>query len=114
MELIDKIKKYDSIHIFLWLIKDTCWMLELKWLGSIMIVPAVSLATYLIYKTRSSAELFLNTSVFFWIVANSYWMLMEFFNNDLHKHYAVIPFLLGFVCIGVYYWKRPNTAKVTS
>jgi hypothetical protein len=105
MDLISKIRKYDSIHIFLWLIKDTCWMLELKWLGAVMMVPTLLLAIYIIYKTWYSSQVYLNTSVFFWISANSFWMMMEFFNDDQYKHFAGIPFALGFVFIGIFYWK---------
>jgi len=42
---------------------------------------------------------------FFWILANSFWMMMEFFNNSLHKELAVIPFGLGIMMVMVLYWK---------
>ena len=29
--------RFDNVHVLLWLIKDTCWMLEWKVLGTIMI-----------------------------------------------------------------------------
>ena len=105
MDLLLKIRKYESLHILLWLIKDTCWMLELKWLGAIMMVPTLILAFYIIYKTLGTIEFYINTAVFFWISANSFWMMMEFFNNSVYKDYAAIPFALGFLFVGVFYFK---------
>ncbi len=93
------------MHIVFWLIKDSCWMLELKWLGAIMIIPTLFLAIYIVLKTIGTIDFYINMSVFFWISANSFWMLMEFFNNNLHKHYALIPFALGFVFVGLFFLK---------
>ena len=52
MEIFDKIRKYENLHIIFWLIKDTCWMLGLKVLGALMIFPTLGVAIYIIYKTR--------------------------------------------------------------
>lgn len=105
MELLDKIRKYESMHIVFWLIKDTCWMLELKWLGAIMMAPTLFLAAYLIYKTWRMIDVYINTAILFWIMANSFWMMMEFFNDNQLKYFASIPFGLGFVFVGVFYFK---------
>src|SRR6185369_9528908 len=105
MDLLDKIRKYESMHIVFWLIKDTCWMLELKWLGAIMMVPTLFLAAYLIYKTWLMIDVYINTAILFWIMANSFWMMMEFFNDNQLKYFASIPFGLGFVFVGVFYFK---------
>ncbi|MGZ4041208.1 MAG: hypothetical protein ACXVNR_11630 [Bacteroidia bacterium] len=103
MELLDKIRKYESMHIVFWLIKDSCWMLELKWLGALMIIPTVSLAIYLVFKTLKTRDMYINIAIFFWISANSYWMMMEFFNNNHNKNFAAIPFALGFVFVAAFY-----------
>lgn len=105
MDLLDKIRKYESMHIVFWLIKDTCWMLELKWLGAIMMVPTLFLAVYIIYKTRGTKDVYLNTAILFWITANSFWMMMEFFNDNQYKYFASIPFGLGFLFVGIFYWR---------
>ena len=112
MDLLLKIRKYESLHILLWLIKDTCWMLELRWLGAIMMVPTLILAFYIIYKTIGTIEFYINTAVFFWISANSFWMMMEFFNNSVYKDYAAIPFALGFLFVGVFYYKSLRAKTV--
>jgi hypothetical protein len=103
MDLLDKIRKYESMHIVFWLIKDSCWMMEWKWLGALMILPTVSLALYLVFKTTGTRDIFINIAIFFWISANSFWMLMEFFNDNQYKNFAAIPFALGFCFVAIFY-----------
>ena len=106
MELTDKIKRFENLHIFFWLIKDTCWMLEYKLIGALMIIPTIAVAIYIVMKTRRTPEVFINLAVFCWISANSFWMLMEFFNHNLYKNYSLLPFGLGFFFVALYYRKR--------
>ena len=106
MSLFEKIRKFESMHIVFWLIKDSCWMMEWKLIGVIMIIPTLFLALYLIIKTRNHRDVFLNTAIFFWISANSYWMSMEFYFNSAHKDLAGIPFVLGFVFILIFYLSK--------
>jgi len=105
MEPTERLKKYDNLHIIFWLIKDSCWMLELRWLGAIVMVPTLYLALHIIFKTLHTKDVFINIAIFFWITANSFWMMMEFFNNDRFKNYSLIPFCLGFLFVGIYYLK---------
>jgi hypothetical protein len=111
MELLEKIRRYESMHIVFWLIKDSCWMLELRWIGCFMIIPTVGLAFYLILKTFGSRDFYLNMAIFFWITANSYWMVVELFFDDLHRNYATIPFALGFIFVGLFYFKTAVKEK---
>lgn len=103
MDFLEKIRRFESMHIVFWLIKDTCWMMEFKVLGALMIVPTVFLAVYLAWKTFRTRDFYINMAIFFWISANSYWMIVEFFNNNEHRHLAAIPFALGFVFVGLFY-----------
>ena len=105
MEISERIRKQENLHIVFWLIKDSCWMLGIKWLGAAMVVPALAIALWIVYNTRHSLEVFINLAILFWIIANSYWMLVEFYNNDEQRHYAAIPFALGFVFVGIYYYR---------
>ncbi len=105
MELIDRVKRQENLHILFWLVKDSCWMLEIKWLGAFMVLPTISIALWIIYITRKLPDLYINIAIFFWISANSYWMIVEFFFNSQHKFLAGIPFSLGFVFVGVYYFR---------
>ena len=104
--MISKIRHYENIHIPLWLIKDTCWMMEWKTLGVTMIIPTLSVAIAIAYITRKTDELFINLAICFWILANAYWMCCEFFGHVEYKNYAGFPFIVGFVCVGYFYLKR--------
>lgn len=114
MDLLQKIRKYENLHIVFWLIKDSCWMLDLKWPGTIMMVPTLFLAAYLVIKTLGSPEVYVSAAVLFWILANSYWMMMEFFNDNAYKNFAAIPFGLGFVMVGLFYWKTLKLKKAAT
>lgn len=92
----------ENFHILLWLIKDICWVLELRWLGACMVLPTVLIALYIVVKTYKTPIMYVNFSVLFWIIANSFWMMAEFFNFVEYKHYALIPFSLGIISFGIY------------
>ena len=57
------------------------------------------------------SELCHNVAISLWILANSYWMISEFFGFDTHilwgsftyKYIAVIPFGLGILVLAFYY-----------
>lgn len=109
---MQKIRHVENLHIILWLIKDTCWLLEFKIGGVFMIVPTVFVAFYLAWKTRHDMPLLLpNLAVCFWICANVSWMLGEFFDFN-HVPYALTSFSLGIVVISLYilrYRKQSET-----
>jgi len=86
--------------------KDTCWMLEWKVLGITMICPTLFVAGYLAWKTRGTEEFYINLAICFWISANAYWMCCEFFKHVEIKDYAGYPFLVGMVCVAVFYIRR--------
>lgn len=92
-------------HIFLWLIKDTCWALVWKPGGIFMIFPTLSVAVYILWRSRHiRAEFFHNLAVCLWITANSVWMVTEFLGIDKeYKKYAVFIFITGIVLLLVYY-----------
>lgn len=89
-------------------------MLELRWLGTIIMIPTLFLATYLIIKTKGTPNFLINTSIFFWIFANSFWMMMEFFNHNHYKNLAGIPFALGIVFFAIFYFKYEFKKSVNS
>lgn len=100
-----KFRKMENTHILFWLLKDISWCLTLKWLGIAMIVPTLAIAGVIAWRTRKYvSELAHNLAIFFWICANSFWMVTEFFGVDEHlKPYALIPFFLGLVPLMYYY-----------
>lgn len=107
------IRKFENLHIALWLVKDTCWVLDYRILGVLMIFPTLFLAFFITYKFRNQvAELFHNLAVCFWILANTTWMLGEFFYNDTFRPYSTVFFIAGLLIIAYYYlflFKKSNS-----
>jgi hypothetical protein len=105
-------RRLENLHIVFWLFKDISWCMMWKELGIIMVIPTLSVAIYISYRTRKiKSELAHNLAVAFWISANSYWMISEFFGFDQTpiwngyegKHLAMIPFLIGVFILAWYY-----------
>lgn len=94
----------ENFHIFLWLIKDICWVSDVKPLGICMILPTILVAIFLTYKHRHiMQELAHNIAVCCWISANSIWMIGEFYFNDGLRFYAKIFFVIGIATVCCYY-----------
>ena len=96
---------FDNLHVLLWLIKDTCWLLEWRGLGTFMVLPTIAVAVILAIRSRANHIFWINLAICFWITANSYWMLCEFFEREEIKNYAGIPFACGFIAVAVFYLK---------
>ncbi|HEX6171149.1 MAG TPA: hypothetical protein VFZ33_15790 [Chitinophagaceae bacterium] len=114
-------RKLENLHIVFWLFKDISWCMIWQVLGIIMVIPTLSVAIYIAYRTRNiRSELAHNLAVAFWISANSYWMISEFWGFDEvkvigqyeGKHFAMIPFIIGVVILAWYYLiQRPKEVK---
>jgi hypothetical protein len=100
------LRSLENIHVPLWLIKDTCWMLGWKWLGTIMIVPTIGMAIYITYQSRKKREFYLNIAICSWVSANAWWMSCEFFDLMTLKNIAAVPFLTGMLMVGYYYFLK--------
>ncbi len=107
----------ENLHIVFWIFKDIGWCLIWKPLGIVMIFPTLIISIIIAYRTRHMiAELCHNLAITLWILANSYWMSVEFLGMDAttvyhditFKHLALIPFLSGVTCLAYYYlyWSR--------
>lgn len=105
-------RRMENLHIVFWLFKDISWCMSWKVLGIVMIIPTLTVAIYIAYRTRQiRSELAHNLAVAFWISANSYWMISEFFafddmklfNGYEGKHLAMIPFVIGVMILAWYY-----------
>jgi prepilin signal peptidase PulO-like enzyme (type II secretory pathway) len=109
-------RKLENLHIVFWLVKDLCWVMLWRPLGLIMIVPTIAAAIVITWQTRLiKSELLHNIAVLFWITANAYWMVTEFFfADDRLRYYAVVPFILGLIAIGYYYFGVVFAAKSKS
>lgn len=105
-------RKMENMHIIFWLLKDVSWCLIWKEIGLAMIFPTLIISIIIAWNNRRiRSELAHNLAITFWITANSYWMISEFFGFDEHpifkgfegKHLAVIPFAAGVLMLAWYY-----------
>lgn len=84
-------------------------------IGVIMLIPTIFVAVLITWQTRKlKAELFHNLAIVFWICANGYWMIVEFFwpLKESLRFYTAIPFSIGLVFILSYYlWILPRETK---
>ena len=78
-EIPARYRKMENMHIVFWLVKDVSWCMIWKVLRIAMIVPTLTIAILIAWRTREiKAELAHNLAVIFWISANAYWMISEF------------------------------------
>jgi len=116
-----RFRRMENMHIVFWLMKDISWCMIWKELGITMIVPTLSVAIWIAWRNREQrSELAHNLAIVFWISANAYWMISEFFEFDTliiwrnftGKHMALIPFTIGAVILLYYYIvQRPKEIK---
>jgi len=114
-------RKMENMHIAFWLMKDISWCMIWRELGILMTIPTLSVAIWIAWRTRHLAsELAHNLAIVFWISANAYWMISEFFHFDsilvwrdfTGKHLALIPFITGALILLYYYIvQRPKEIK---
>lgn len=107
-----RFRKMENLHIVFWLFKDLAWCLVWKPIAIVMIIPTLVISIVIAWRTRHFvSELCHNAAISVWIMANSYWMLSEFFGFDTRivvgsvtfKHLAVIPFVIGLLILSYYY-----------
>lgn len=114
-------RRMENMHIIFWLLKDVSWCLFWKVLGIAMIFPTLIIAIVIAWRTKElKSELAHNLAIIFWISANSYWMISEFFGFDENqvwqgvegRHLAIIPFGIGVLILAFYYViQRPKELK---
>jgi hypothetical protein len=100
----ERLSRFDNLHILFWLIKDMSWCLMSKTIGTLMIAPTITIAIIILYRSREHLTSFVhNIAVFFWISANSLWMLGEMYCQDCTKTYAIWLFSAGMGVLTIYY-----------
>lgn len=107
-------RRWENLHIYLWLFKDLCWVRDWQTLGFVMIVPTIGFAGWIVWiSRRDRTELIHNFAVLCWIIANSVWMIGEFFYNDGTRPIAIVFFLTGILSLTTYYlWKLIAAKRV--
>jgi len=113
-----RFRRMENMHIVFWLLKDISWCMIWRELGLAMFIPTLTIAIMIAWRTRTiKAELAHNLAITFWITANGYWMISEFFGFDevivwdwvTGKHMALIPFITGALILLYYYTiQRPK------
>jgi hypothetical protein len=114
-------RRIENMHIAFWLMKDISWCMIWKPIGIAMVFPTLIIAIVISYRTRQvKSELAHNLAIVFWITANAYWMVSEFFGFDTMpvwngyegKHLALLPFITGAAILLYYYLiQRPAEIK---
>jgi len=118
-----RIRKMENLHIVFWLLKDISWCMVWRPLGIAMIFPTLIIAIVIAWRNRQyMSEACHNVAIVFWITANAYWMVSEFFAFDTSplfgiytfKHLAIIPFIIGIVMLAYYYliWRPTHKNAV--
>lgn len=79
MKILKNIRNIHEIHITSWLIKDIFWTLKLTWLATIMVVPTLVLALFILLTEKEHRDG--NLIMFFWLGMNIFWMLHELQNT---------------------------------
>ncbi len=104
MVKIQKIREYENLHILLWLLKDTCWVMLWRIPGLIMIIPTIAVAIHITWLSRKTpSDLYHNLAICCWISANSIWMTGEFFFEDTLRTPAMFFFAAGLMAVCYYY-----------
>jgi hypothetical protein len=107
-----RFRRMENMHIVFWLLKDISWCLFWKELGIAMIIPTLTIAIMISWRTRQIAsELAHNVAVALWISANSFWMISEFLGFDEQefwmglsgKELSLFPFVAGVLVLLNYY-----------
>ena len=117
-----RFRKMENLHIVFWLFKDISWCMVWRPLGIAMIAPTLIIAIWIAFKNRAViSEACHNFAIVFWISANSFWMISEFFEFDekvlflslTGKQTSMIPFCIGLLFLVFYYliW-RPRHKNV--
>ena len=102
--LFKNIRQYENLHVALWLVKDACWVMDLRLAGMLMIIPTLAVAIDLAWRSRKNqGDLFHNVAICYWIAANGTWMTGEFFYHDGLRPYAMVFFAAGIAVVASYY-----------
>ena len=118
-----RFRKMENLHIVFWLFKDISWCMVWRPLGIVMIIPTLTIAIWIAFKNKDfMSEVCHNFAIVFWISANSFWMISEFFHYDekilllglTGKQTAMITFCIGLLFLMYYYvlWKPKHKAEV--
>jgi len=103
--MIRSIRVNENLHIVLWLLKDLFWLMELHVAALVMVVPTLTMAFYIAWLSANDKVLLVHCiAVIFWILANSTWMIGDFFFQERGHGIAAGFFITGLSILAVYYF----------
>lgn len=98
------VRIHENLHVILWLLKDLSWLMEYKVFGLVMVVPTVVVAVLIAWGSRRDrGELIHASAVVLWILANSTWMIEDFFFDAKGHGIPQVIFLLGLGLLAIHY-----------
>ncbi len=101
------VRNGENLHILFWLLKDLCWVMDARTAGLVLVVPTVFVAAWICWRSRAERSEFVHAlAVVLWILANSTWMIGEFFLEDGTRPYAISMFLAGLLVLALHYLPR--------
>ncbi|MCU0320400.1 MAG: hypothetical protein MUE88_10045 [Flavobacteriales bacterium] len=110
--MLFKVRQGENLHIVLWLLKDLCWVMDLRWAGLTLVAPTVAVALWIAWGLRHDrSDLIHAIAVVLWIAANSTWMIGEFFFADGSRPLAVAFFVAGLLLLGWHYLQAALRAR---
>lgn len=110
MNILHNTRASENSHIVIWLVKDLCWVQDWRLAGVCLAPPAVLMAIWIAWRRRHDRGEFLHAAaVVSWIIANSTWMVGEFYIADSTRPVAVAFFAIGLGIMAWYYgWLLPT------
>ncbi len=102
--MIPSLRVNENLHIVLWLLKDLCWLMEYRIAGLVMVPPTIAMAVYIAWQSRTDQRDLLHAiAVTCWILANSTWMIGDFFFAERGHLLAEAFFIGGLLLLASYY-----------
>ncbi|MEZ4756560.1 MAG: hypothetical protein R2817_07030 [Flavobacteriales bacterium] len=98
------VRNGENLHILLWLLKDLCWVMDLRVAGLLLVAPTIGVAFWICWRWRLVRSEFVHAlAVVLWILANSTWMIGEFYLEDRTRPVAILFFMLGLLVLAGHY-----------
>lgn len=101
-----------SIHLLLWLIKDTVWLWSFDHLALFMIVPTIGYTCYLLYLNIKDKKIFiLYLANLFWLLGNSSWIVNDFVFENKYNIVSYLFFIIGIIIAFFHIIKLKNVGQ---
>jgi hypothetical protein len=96
---MDTVRKLEKALIFTWLIQEIVWLYMWRNGGVVLIALSTAIGIMLVFKSyKFKDEFLLNLALSIWTLANSTWMIYEFFEScKIMKTCTLILFVTSFI-----------------